>query len=87
MRYITVLLLLVLSASGRAQNPISDIHGTWTAELRSGRVFLQLRTPAPEDQRGRNGNGDWSMGQTFPVEDLSGLPANDERLTAGAVKG
>ena len=75
----------LFQAAGRAQ---TDIHGTWTAELHQGRVFLQVRTPAPPDQN-RSGNdwsGDWSMGQSFPVEDLSGLPANDEHLTASAVK-
>src|SRR5262249_18713740 len=67
-----------------AQN---EIHGTWTAELHGGRVFLQVRTSPPADwNRSGNGNGDWSMGQTYPVDELSGLPANDERLTAATVK-
>ena len=30
----------------------TDIHGTWTAELRTGRVFLQVRTAPPADWNG-----------------------------------
>ena len=54
-----------LSAPISAQN--SDIKGTWTAELRNGGVFLQVRTSPPTDWNGDRWNGDWNMGQTFPV--------------------
>src|SRR3954470_3308611 len=84
MRYITFLLVLVLSVAGRAQT--SDVHGTWTAEIHSGRVNLQVRTsPPPDWTRNGNWNSDWSMGQTFPVEDLSGLP-NSDTFTLAAAK-
>src|SRR5262252_2231059 len=78
---------LVLSVAGSvpAQTP-TDIHGTWTAELREGKAFLQVRAPAPRDWNGDRWNGDWSMGQTLPVEDLTGLPANGDQFTASAVK-
>ena len=74
-------------ASLGAQSAQSDIHGTWTAELHSGRVFLQVNTAAPPDWN-RNGdwNGGWNMGQTFDVSDISGLPGNDDNLTASTVK-
>src|SRR5262249_52917619 len=72
-------------ATGQAQTP-SDIHGTWTAEVHTGKVFLQVRAPAPRDWNGDRWNGDWSMGQTYPVEELTGLPANDDQLTASNVK-
>jgi len=78
------LFLLVAAAPASAQ---TDIHGTWTAEIRQGKVFLQVRTTPPADwNRSGNGNGDWNMGQSFPVDELSGLPANDEHLTATSVK-
>jgi hypothetical protein len=65
----------------------SDIHGAWTAELHSGRVFLQVNTtPPPDWNRGSDWNGGWNMGQTFDVSDLSGLPGADDRLTTSAVK-
>ena len=77
----------LLFAGLQAASAQTDIHGTWTAELHQGKVFLQVRTPAPPDQnRSNDWSGDWSMGQSFPVEDLSGLPPNDEHLTASAVK-
>jgi hypothetical protein len=64
----------------------SDVHGTWTAEIHQGKVFLQLRTAPPiEWNRSGNRNGDWSMGQSISVDELSGLPANDEHLTAASV--
>src|SRR5258708_30102902 len=87
MRYITLLFVLLQAVSGRAQTPSTEIHGTWTAELHQGKVFLQVRTTPPADwNRSGNWNGDWNMGQSFPVDELSGLPANDERLTASTVK-
>ena len=74
----------LFQATGQAQ---TDIHGTWTAEIHQGKVFLQVRTaPPPDSNRSGDWNGDWSMGQSYPVDDLSGLPANDERLTASSVK-
>src|SRR5581483_3628260 len=86
MRYLSALTLVALqTVSAGAQAP-ADIHGTWTAELRSGKVFLQLRAPAPRDWNGDRWNSDWSMGQTMPVEELTGLPANDDQLTVGALK-
>jgi hypothetical protein len=86
MRILTVLALVALqTASGRAQT--TDVHGTWTAELRGGKVFLQVRTaPPPEWNRSDDRRGDWSLGQSFPVDELSGLPGNDESLTAAAVR-
>src|SRR5438552_7121057 len=81
MRYLLVLIALLLAASGRAQT--TDIHGTWTAELHGGKVFLQVRTsPPPDWNRSGDWDGGWNMGQTFDVSDISGLPGNDEHLTA-----
>jgi hypothetical protein len=81
---------LVLAAqSGRAQNAqagATDIHGTWTAELRNGRVFLQVRSAPPSDW---NRDGDWQMGQIFSLEELEGLPAKSgdaEQFTVSNVK-
>src|SRR5436190_1515271 len=74
----------LFQANGRAQ---SDIHGTWTAELHQGKVFLQVRsTPPPDLNRSGDWSGDWSMGQSYAVEDFAGLPANDEQLTTAAIK-
>src|SRR5471030_1318018 len=86
MRYLITLVLFVLQAlTGRAQAP-TDVHGTWTAELHSGKVFLQVRTAPPDLNRSGDWNGAWNMGQSFPVDDLSGLPANNDQLTAASVK-
>lgn len=75
----------VQAISGQAQP--ADIHGTWTAELHSGRVFLQVRTaPPPDWNRSSDWNGGWNIGQSFPVDELSGLPGNDDQLTAAAVR-
>src|SRR5213075_1928767 len=41
--------------------------------------------PADWNQSGRGG-GDWNMGQSFNVDELSGLPANNEQLTASNVR-
>ncbi len=87
MRHLITLLLLVLQAvTGRGQS--TDIHGAWTAELRAGKVFLQVRTAPPPDwdRSGSWNGGGWNMGQTFPVDELAGLPANDDQLTAASVK-
>ncbi len=79
-------LVLVPAVAGRAQTG-TDIHGTWTAEIRAGKVFLQVRTTAPPDStRSGNWNGDWNMGQSFPIDELSGLPANNDQLTAASVR-
>ena len=80
--------VVLQTASGQAQT--TDIHGTWTAELHNGKVFLQVRTAAPPDwNRGNNNSdwrGDWSMGQSFPVDEMSGLPGNEDSLTAATVR-
>ena len=70
---------------GRAQT--ADINGTWTAELHGGKVFLQVRTaPPPDWNRSSDWNGGWNIGQSFPVDELSGLPGNDDQLTAASVR-
>jgi hypothetical protein len=86
MRYSLAAALLVLQTVSRSAQPASDIHGTWTAEVHDGRAFLQLRAPAPDSERRRGWDGDWGIGQTLPVDELQGLPANDDRLTASSVK-
>lgn len=80
-------LLAVQTTSSTAQTPAATgVSGTWTAEIHSGQVFLQTRTsPPPDWNRSGDWRGDWSMGHTMPIEEISGL-ANDERLTAGAIK-
>jgi hypothetical protein len=86
-RFFNLLVLLALGtlpAFVAAQS--SEVHGTWTAELRQGKVFLQVRTEPPDSSRTGDFRGGWNMGQTYPVEDLAGLPANDDRLTASSVK-
>ena len=80
-------LLFALTAAGgplAAQN--TAIKGTWTAELHNARVFLQVRTAPPADWNGDRWNGDWNMGQTFPVEELTGLPANNDQFTVTSIK-
>ncbi len=79
MRYLSTLFVLFLQAAigMTVSGQTTDIHGTWTAELRNGEVFLQVRTDAPPDadrpNNNWNGSG-WSMGQTFPADQLTGLP-------------
>src|SRR5436190_749287 len=86
MRYLTVLTLVLAQAvAGRAQAQ-SDVSGTWTAELRNARVFLQVRTAPPKEWNGDRSNGDWSMGQSFPIDELAGLPPNDERFSVTSIK-
>src|SRR6476659_8520554 len=85
MRSLILAIALLQAVSGRAQT--TDIHGTWTAEFNTGKVFLQLRTTPPTDwNRSGDWNGGWNMGQSFPTDELSGLPANNEQLTASSVK-
>ena len=86
MRYLAALALVFLATlDSRAQTP-RTVTGTWTAELHNDRVYLQLRTAAPPDRGNGDWDGAWNMGQTMPVEDLAGLPANDERFTVSAIK-
>src|SRR5262245_24490804 len=81
-RVLTLASLLTLAvAPAFAQ---TDVHGTWTAELNDGKAFLQLRTAAPRDDDRRG--GDWSTGSSLSIDELGGLPANDQNLTASAVK-
>ena len=86
MRYlITLFLLLLHIAIGGAQAP-TDIHGTWTAEIHTGKVYLQVRTaPPPDWNRSGDWKGDWNMGQSIPVEELQGL-ANSDQFTMASVK-
>ena len=81
---LTAALLALQTAAGTAQS--TDVHGTWTAEIHNSKVFLQTRTtPPPDWNRSGDWRGDWSMGQSVPIEDLTGL-ANDERLTAASLR-
>ena len=86
LRLIKALGLFLLVASAAPVSAQTDIHGTWTAEIRQGKVFLRSDAPPADWNRSGNGNGDWNMGQSFPVDELSGLPANDEHLTVASVK-
>jgi hypothetical protein len=87
MRYLISLFLLVLHiTTGAAQPAPTDVHGTWTAEIHTGKVYLQVRTaPPPDATRSGNWNGDWNMGQSLAVEDLPGL-VNSDQFTMAAVK-
>src|SRR5438876_3354897 len=86
MRYLTVLALVMVQAvSGRAQNH-TDVRGTWTAELRNGKVFLQVRTSPPKDWNGDRWRGDWNMGQSFPIDEFEGIPRNDDQFTVSNIK-
>ena len=76
-------LIVAACVLGQAQEP-RDVTGTWTAELHNGKVFLQVRTSAPTTWN--SWSGDWNMGQTFPIEEFSGLPPNDEHFTASTLK-
>ena len=67
-----------------AQN--TDIGGTWTAELRNAKVFLQVRTAPPKEWNGDRSGGDWNMGQSFPIEELPGLPSNDDQFSVTNIK-
>ena len=52
MRYLTILALVMAQAASAGAQAQTDIKGTWTAELRNGRVFLQVRTTPPADWNG-----------------------------------
>src|SRR4051794_3159354 len=85
--FFSLFVLAALFAPLSAQtNQAGDIRGTWTAELRAGRVYLQVRTTPPQDSNGDQWHNDWSMGQTFPVDQLAGLPANDDQFSVGNAK-
>ena len=84
LKFFLLFAFAALSAPLSAQN--TDIKGTWTAELRNARVFLQVRTRLARDWNGDRWNGDWNMGQTFPIDELAGLPANDDQFTVGSIK-
>src|SRR5262249_18677752 len=84
MRYLLACaLFLTQAAAAMAQ---ADVHGTWTAELRDGKVFLQVRTSPPTDWNGDKWRGDWNMGQTIPIDEVGGLPRNDNQFTVSNVK-
>jgi hypothetical protein len=83
---LAALLSVSAAVSADAQPSANAINGTWTAELHSGKAFLQVRTAPPDDWKGDRWGGDWSMGQSLPIEDLGGIPANDERFTASGLK-
>src|SRR5436190_23584069 len=74
----------VMAILGAGAQDVRDVSGTWTAELRNGQVFLQVRTSAPSGWD--SWRGDWNMGESLPIEEFSGLPAGDERFTAANVK-
>jgi len=76
--------LLVQAAGGAGQT--DEVHGTWTAEIHGGQVYLQTRTaPPPDSNRAGDWRGDWSMGHSMPIEEIAGL-ANDDHLTMAALK-
>src|SRR5207344_3001518 len=87
MRYLITLFLLILRiATGGAQSAPTDVHGTWTAEIHTGKVYLQVHTaPPPDSNRSGNWNGDWNMGQSLAVEELPGL-VNSDQFTMASVK-
>src|SRR5438093_7777081 len=86
LQHIALLLVGAVMAVLGGQGPQDprDISGTWTAELRNGKVFLQVHTSAPNGWN--SWNGDWNMGQSLALEEFSGLPAGDERFSASNVK-
>src|SRR5262245_5585575 len=83
MRYVLAAALFLVPAAVSAQ---SDVHGTWTAERRDGKVFLQVRTAPPADWNGDKWRGDWNMGQSIPLDEIGGLPRNDNQFTVSNVK-
>jgi hypothetical protein len=70
---------VALGLDGAAQTgSLATISGSWSAEVRAGSVFLQLRTDAPD-------GGDWNTGRMITIDRFQGLPANAESLRASAV--
>jgi len=45
-----------------------------------------VRTTPPADWNGDRWRGDWSMGQSIPLDEIGGLPRNDTQLTVANVK-
>jgi len=85
LRHIGLLLVsMVMTIVGVGAQDSKDVSGTWTAELRNGSVFLQVRTSSPNGLK--PWNGDWNMGETLPLDEFAGLPKNDDRFTAANVK-
>jgi hypothetical protein len=81
-------ILLAFAALLRPLGAQSPVNGTWTAELRQGKVFLQVRTSPPRDANPSDDRwrGDWNMGQSFPVDEIGGLPRNDDQFTVSNIK-
>ena len=79
-------ILLVFAALLRPLGAQSTVNGTWTAELRQGKVFLQVRTSPPAEWNGDRGSGDWNMGQSLLVDEIGGLPRNDNQFTVSNIK-
>ena len=81
MRYTSLALFFFLAGSpAQAQPAVSS--GTWTADIRADRVYLELRTSL--------GNRDGSdrpssNGQSVAPGELAGLPAGGQSLSAGNV--
>lgn len=78
MRSLFKLVSIALVASSVAWLYAADdlIQGQWTAQLKAGRVYLQLRS---DTANGSWGSGSW--GQTIPADQLAGLPWQDDHLT------
>src|SRR4051812_6296640 len=85
-RYRKFFILLVFAALLRPLGAQSTVNGTWTAELRQAKVFLQVRTSPPPDSNSDRWNGDWNMGQSLPIDEIGGLPKNDDQFTISAIK-
>ncbi len=82
--FVAAVVLPLRGAQAPAQS--GEIAGTWTAEIGDGRVYLQLQTTPPDDWRtGGDWRGGWNTGQTMPVDELQGLPANDPRFSVSQI--
>ena len=80
----TILAAVAIAAPTAAQ---TAVQGTWTVELHTGKAFLQLRTdPPPDRERSNDWNGGWSMGQSLDLDQVAGLPPNDDHFSATNVK-